>query len=166
MSTHLVQTNTTLTTTPTNEGTELSPTQIAALDALLSGKTATDAAIAAGIGRRTLYDWLRKDFHFQAALNAGRKDLRQAIAHRLEGLANDATECVGKAVRGGDVKAALEIVKRLDFFAPRSLGSDDPDELAVEETERHQLIAERSDRAENSAEQRRDARSLRRLLSH
>jgi hypothetical protein len=165
MSTDLVQANTTLTTTPSDEAAELSTTQIAALDALLSGKTATDAAAAAGIGRRTLYNWLRQDYRFQAALNAGRKDLRQAIAHRLERLANDATECVGKAVREGDVKAALEIVKRLDVLAPRYLGSDDPDELAVDEAERQQLLAERGDRAENSAERRRDARSLRRLLS-
>jgi hypothetical protein len=75
---------------------------------------------------------------FQAALNRGRRDLRQAIVHRLERLANDATECVGKAVRDGDVKAALEIVKRLDVFAGRHLGSDDLAELQVEKAEHRQ----------------------------
>ena len=93
------------------------PPQIAALEALLAGSNVTDAAAAAGVDRSTLHNWRRKNFAFQAALNAGRYDLRQAIAHRLERLANNATECVDKAVRGGDVKAALEIVKRLNVVA-------------------------------------------------
>ena len=122
---------------------DLLPPQIAALEALLAGANVTDAAAAAGVDRSTLHNWLRKHFAFQAALNAGRKDLRQAIAHRLERLANDATECVGKAVREGDVKAALEIVKRMDVLALRYLGSDDAAELESNETERKRELAER-----------------------
>jgi transposase-like protein len=138
--------------------------QITALEALLAGSSVTDAAAAAGVDRSTLHNWLRKNIAFQAALNAGRKDLRRAIAHRLERLANDATECVGKAVREGDVKAALEIVKRLDVFAPRYLGSDDPDELAVDEAERQQQLLERGQRSEDRVQRLRDTNTLRRLL--
>jgi hypothetical protein len=143
---------------------DLSPPQIAALEALLAGSNVTDAAAAAGVDRSTLHNWLRKHFVFQAALNAGRKNLRQAIAHRLERLANDATECVGKAVREGDVKAALEIVKRMDVLAPRYLDSDDAAELEAIETQRQQELAERRQRAAELAQRLRDSRSLHRLL--
>lgn len=135
----------------------VSPAQAKALEALLEGASITDAAAAAGVDRGTLHRWRRNDFAFQAELNAGRKDLRQAIAHRLERLANDATQCVGKAVREGDVKAALEIMKRIDVFAPRCLGSDDA-------AERQQRLAERGQRAEDTAQRLRDSRSLQRLL--
>ena len=42
MKTDLVQADTTLKTVPAEAASELPPAQIAALDALLSGKTATD----------------------------------------------------------------------------------------------------------------------------
>ena len=78
-----------------------------------------------GVDRSRLHNWLRKNLAFQAAFNAGRKNLRQVIAHRLERLANDATECVGKAVREGDAKAAWRSSSGWTF-APCYLGSDDP----------------------------------------
>lgn len=138
MSTDLVQANSTHATIPAESGSDLSATQIAVLDALLSGKTATDAAAAAGIGRRTLYDWLRKDFRFQAALNRGRRDLQQAVACRVEQLAAEATECVAQAVRNGDVKAALEILKRANVFTAAKVGSDDERVLQFEQEEREE----------------------------
>ncbi len=49
MSNDIVQANTAINTVPAGEAPEMPPTQIAALDALLSGKTATDAAAAAGL---------------------------------------------------------------------------------------------------------------------
>ena len=141
MNTDLVQANTTLATAPAivpaaGEIPDLPPAQIAALDALLVGKTATDAAAAAGICRRTLYNWLGKDFRFQAALNRGRRHVRQALACRAEQLAAEAAECVAAAVRQGDVKAALEILKRANVFAPSKIGSDNETVLQLEEQKR------------------------------
>ena len=104
----------------------------------MSGKTATDAAAAAGISRSTLYNWLGKDFRFQAAVNRGRRDLRRAVACRADQLAVDAAECVAAAVREGDVKAALEILKRANIFAASKIGSDDESVLQSEEEERQE----------------------------
>jgi hypothetical protein len=136
MSTDLVQADTGLATVPAGNAAELPPAQIAALDALLSGKTAGDAAAAAGISRSTLYNWLGKDFRFQAALNRGRRDLRQALACRADQLASEAAECIARAVRDGDVKAALEIVKRANIFAASKIGSDNEAVLRHEEEKR------------------------------
>jgi AcrR family transcriptional regulator len=136
MSTDLVQANTILATVPVEETPELSPAQTAAVDALLSGKTATDAAAAAGVSRRTVYNWFRKDFRFQAALNRSRRDLQQAIGCRVEQIAADAAECVARAVREGNVKAAMEILKGLNMLAPQTVGSDDELLLQIEQEER------------------------------
>ncbi len=82
MSTDIVQADTTITTIPAGEAAEMPPAQITALDALLSGKTATEAAAVAGVARSTLYKWLAKDYRFRAAVNRGRRDMRQAVACR------------------------------------------------------------------------------------
>ncbi len=95
---------------PVDETPELPAPQIAALDALLSGKSVTDAAAAAGISRRMLYYWLRDNCRFQAALNRGRREMRQAVSSRVEQIAADAAECVARAVREGNVHAAMQIL--------------------------------------------------------
>ena len=108
----------------------LSATQATALEGLLAGKTVVEAAAAAGVGRTTIHKWMRVDFAFQAALNRGRRDLQQAVACRVDQLAADAAECVTRAVREGDAKIALEILKRTNALGPRKIGSDD--EVALE----------------------------------
>ena len=133
MSTDLVQAKTATTAIPAADAPEMPAAQIAALDALLTGKTATDAAAAAGISRSTLYNWMGKDFRFQAALNRGRRDMRQAVACRADQLA---AECVAQAVRNGDVKAALEILRRANIFAASRIGSDDEAVLRHENEKR------------------------------
>ena len=137
MSANLVQADATLKTVPAGDAAEIPAAQIAALDALLSGRTATDAAAAAGVSRTTLYNWLGKDYRFQAALNRGRRDLRQAVACRADQLASDAADCVAQAVRKGDVKAALEILKWANIFAATfRIGSDDEAVLRHEDEKR------------------------------
>jgi hypothetical protein len=136
MSTNHVQANCNLTTAPIEQSPELSTSQIAALDALLSGKTAGEAAAAAGVSRSTLYNWLGKDFRFQAALNRGRRDMSEAVACRADQLASEAAECIARAVRQGDVKAALEVVKRANIFAATKIGSDDEAVLRHEDEKR------------------------------
>jgi hypothetical protein len=133
MNTNLAPANTAVTAVPVDETTNLTSAQIAVLDGLLAGKTATDAAAAAGVGRRTLYNWLRHDFTFQAALNRGRRECQQAVACRIEQIAADAAECVAGAVRNGDVKTALEILKQTGALAPAKIGSDDELTLQVQE---------------------------------
>ncbi len=80
----------------------------------------------------------RADYRFQAALNRGRRDLQQAVACRVDQLAADSAECVAKAVRGGDVKAALEVLKRTDALAKSKVGSDDELLLQADEEERQE----------------------------
>ena len=117
---------------------DLSPTQVTALEGLLAGKTAADAAAAAGVAGTTIYKWLRNDLAFQAALNRGRRDLQQAVSFRIDQLAADAAACVARAVREGDAKTAMEILKRLDVLTPRKIGSDDELDLDMERKNREE----------------------------
>jgi hypothetical protein len=111
----------------------LSPTQAIAVAALLAGKTVTAAAADAGCDRATVHRWLREDHVFRASLNAGRRELRDAVTCRLERLAEKAAECVEKAIDDGDVKAALGVLKGLQVLAPAAIGSADPTELAADD---------------------------------
>jgi len=164
MKTDLVQANTAITAVPIDEAedetTGLSSPQVAALDALLSGKTATDAAAAAGITRRTVYNWLHRDYRFQAAMNRRRREFQQTVAHRVGQIAADAAECVAGAVRNGDVKIALEILKRTGALAPPEIGSDDEFILRIEERER---IDQREMRILASLEQERVLSQMKQL---
>ena len=107
----------------------LSQAQFTAVEALLAGKTVTEAAAAASMGRATVYRWLKDDFAFQAELNRGRREIRRAAFGNLERLAAKATGCLEKAIDEGDVKSALEVLNRMRILAPAQIGSDDPAEL-------------------------------------
>ena len=92
--------------------TELTPKQLIALDALLSGKRASDAAQAAGVSATSVYRWLNTDATFAAAMRSfettalqdlGRKlgTLGQAVGVALEdGL--DAAQPIGIRLRAAD----------------------------------------------------------------
>ena len=100
----------------------------AAVSALLDGRNTADAADAAGMDRPTLHDWMRDDADFIAALNGGRRRLRDAADTRLLALAGKAMDCLERAVEDGDARAALAVLKGLGLPGPsiRCVGPDDP----------------------------------------
>ncbi len=110
----------------------LTPAQEIAIAGLLAGKSVTDTATDAGVDRATVHRWQKRDYTFQAALNAARRELRQTAYGRLERLAEKAVGCIEQAIDHGDVKAALEIVKGMGILAPSAIGSDDAADLAEE----------------------------------
>jgi hypothetical protein len=84
----------------------------------LGGKTITAAAKAAKVDRTTIYRWLRDpcDPSFRNALEQGRLELQAAVKTRLMRLANKATDCLEDAVKAGDSKAALALLKGLGLL--------------------------------------------------
>jgi hypothetical protein len=111
---------------------ELQPKQTLAVEQLVAGGTVTQAAEAAGVDRTTVHRWLRNDFAFQAAYNNAQRDLRREVEDRLTRLTNAAAETVVAAVEGGDVRAALAVLRGLGLLPGRqpTIGADDPEELA------------------------------------
>jgi hypothetical protein len=109
----------------------LSPSQETVLTVLLTGKSVTDAATAAGVDRTTVHRWLKEDFGFQAAFNRARRELREALTAKLMALAEKATEAVEKSIAEGDGKTALALLKGLGLLPGElpTIGSDEPQDL-------------------------------------
>jgi hypothetical protein len=107
-----------LATTSGDSGTELStllaglstPQQLA-LSALAEGKTYTDAAETAGIGRTTLWRWIRADPKFAAAYEAWQQELRESARARLLKATDMAADVVTQAIAGGDARIALRMLQ-------------------------------------------------------
>jgi hypothetical protein len=111
-------------------GDTLDAQQVKAIERLLAGDTVTAAAESVGVDRSTLYRWLQ-DAAFIAELNRQRRDLLDAVQERLHGVALEAAQKVEEAVRGGDLKAALFVLRGLGFLggASRKVGYTDPEDV-------------------------------------
>jgi len=118
----------------TNTETALSAAQLQVLNGLLAGETVTAAAEAGGVDRSTVHRWLKDDFAFQAALNQGERELRDAAQSPLNKSATKAAETVAHAMDHGDLKAALMLLRGLGILsgAVAALGPDEPDVLRQE----------------------------------
>jgi hypothetical protein len=97
-----------------------------AIVALAAGRSAIEAAVEAGVSRRTLHRWLREDAAFIAAYNAWRRDATQSARGRMMALTNDAVDSLAAAVRAGDGRLALQLLKSLGLAAAEPEGPVDP----------------------------------------
>jgi hypothetical protein len=80
-------------------GTEkLTPEQLRALYALLEHGDKAKAARSAGVGRTTLYRWLREDANFQAALEASTQQALKEFSLNLVRLAHKAATALEAAL--------------------------------------------------------------------
>lgn len=119
-------------TVETDEG--LSPVQERALDALLGGKTVTEAAREVEVDRSTVHRW-RNHPIFLAALNRRRAESREAADVTLDRIRAKALEGVERALDGDDPRTALAVLRGLGMLpgSRRLIGSDDPVRIAEEQ---------------------------------
>jgi hypothetical protein len=108
----------------------LTAAQRAAIDRLASGATAVDAAAAAGVGRSTVYRWIKSDPAFAAAYNAWQAEAVETTRARLLALADAAVTTVAAALAKGDAKTALTILQRQGLLTPPTPGPTDPELVA------------------------------------
>jgi hypothetical protein len=109
----------------------LTTPQLAALTALLAGRSVTAAAAQAAVSRSTLHRWLRNDWAFQAAYNRSKRELLETAQARLLELADAAITTVQDAISNGNSRAALAVLRGLGLLSSRPLkaGLEDPEEL-------------------------------------
>lgn len=121
-------------TTQKKPRAELTTPQTVVLTALLAGSTITDAAKQAVVDRTSIHRWLKKDWKFQAALNRGQRELKDAVNARLLHMAHQAADTVARAIEEGDTRAALEVLKGLGLLEKGTIqiGNDDPHILQEE----------------------------------
>jgi len=114
---------------------KLTAKQEAALVRLAEGKSVVDSAKAAGVGRATLFRWLKNDPVFVAAYNAWKQEAMETARARLVALAGEAVTAVGGALEKGDVRTALTVLKALGLISQPKTGP-----TSVEEVKREQEV--------------------------
>jgi transposase-like protein len=110
----------------------LSGAQETALAALKGGGTFAKAAEEAGVNRTTLYRWVHGDPHFRAAYNVWQREAAESARARLVKLADVAVDVVEKALRRGDEKVALKVLRGMGALRKRRSGSTRPEVLDLQ----------------------------------
>lgn len=91
--------------------TRLTVRQLSAIDLLVEGKLDREVADAVGVSRETVTRWRNGHAAFQAELNRMRATVWQGSQDRVRSLAHEALETLAEAMREGDVRAAVAMVK-------------------------------------------------------
>ena len=124
----------------------LSIEQLNAIDLLVTGKCDREVAEAVGVSRQTVTGWRLYNPYFQAELNRRRKEVWGAAVDRFRSLLLEAVAAVEKAIKQGDAKTALEVLRMagMDMTKDGStlgtylVGEDDPDRILEKEAEKRQ----------------------------
>lgn len=145
---------------------ELTPQQAEAAALVAAGKTPAEIAEAVGVDASVVTTWADRA-SFVAQVNRHRKAIWQAAHDRLRALVPDALAALEQAVKGGDVKAAVEVLKACDLYGkvPEPVGAVDPEQVmakdakdwAASEAEKRQVADARyvsSGEKETMAQQR------------
>jgi phage terminase small subunit len=116
-----IQQNRTLPTlSPDSIPPSFTPAQTLAMAALLSGKTKTAAAQAAGVSRSTIHEWLSKDPEFMAFFNSCRVEMIESVGQSMIVLSGSAVRAIRvlltrrKTPDAIKLRAAGEVLKHLD----------------------------------------------------
>jgi hypothetical protein len=113
----------------------LSPSQIAAIAAITSGATITEAASKARIDRSTIHLWLRQDAVFVAELNRAKLDQVQLVKDELRALAVDATRTLRDLLTAPEtpptirLRAAVAVLQAVGGLEPEKIGPTDAGEV-------------------------------------
>jgi hypothetical protein len=116
----------------------LSVVQQNAIDLLLTGQSDRAVGDTIGVSRETVWHWRHEHPVFLAELNRRRQALWADAHDRLRALVGQAVDVLDQAVRKGDVKAAVEVLKivKVHGDVPPPDGPDDPDLVLWQQAER------------------------------
>ncbi len=101
---------------------KLSPAQLVYLRALLKGKSVTAAASDAGVSRQTAYRW-QADPQFAAILSTWSSRATKLTRVQLLALTEEATANVAVAIKNGDLRVSLALLKGVGGLSPKSYES-------------------------------------------
>jgi transposase-like protein len=89
----------------------LSVQQQTAADLLALGNNVTRVAEQVGVARQTVSEWLNQNPAFEAAVNQRRQENWDNASNRLRSLLPNALDVLEQALKGGNIKAAIEVLK-------------------------------------------------------
>lgn len=117
-------------------GDTLTPSQVAALKALLRGSSVTAAAQAAGVSRQTCSEWRNRNPTFVAAMNASRLDIWRHVQDRLRALVGNSLDLLEAELANGDVDTAKAILVAAGSLNLSTIGESNPVLVARELADR------------------------------
>jgi predicted transcriptional regulator len=132
-------------TNPDTPRPELTPQQAAAVDLLAVGRTITEVAEAVGVTRQTVSEWFNQAPVFEAAVNRRRQELWDSMSNRLQALLPNALDVLEQAVKGGSVRAAVEVLKAAGLHSlQRPKGPTNPQDAESAAKEKEHVRQERA----------------------
>ena len=119
----------------TSQRGALSTNHLNAIDLLVLGRSDRDVAEQVEVSRETVTRWRNDNPHFIAELNRKRQALWHGDHDRLRALVGKALDTLEQAVEGGDVKAAIAILKAVKLYGSVEApgGETDPELVLVEQ---------------------------------
>jgi hypothetical protein len=126
----------------------LPPIQMQAIRRLLLGESIKDVASEIGVSRATIHRWRNTDFEFMASYNRHKIELAESIDTRLHQIASTALQTVEEAIKDGDPRIAISILKGCGFLDGRAkeIGSQSAEDLEEEAKKANQVKILRRDR--------------------
>jgi hypothetical protein len=112
---------------------QLSEAQERVLVELTMGKSISAAATAAGVHRVTVHRWLKNDPLFAAAYHGWQSETRSSAQARFLAMSDLAVDNICDALRKGDVRMSLMVVKAMGLLTAVEPGNTDAEELAREQ---------------------------------
>ncbi|MDU4959634.1 MAG: helix-turn-helix domain-containing protein [Sporomusaceae bacterium] len=117
---------------------ELSITQLNAIDLLASGQGVCKVSETLGVSRHTVTRW-KNNPYFVSQLNVRRKENWDDAHERLRGMVSKAIDVMEEALADGDRKVAVEVLKATNIYGrvsgPR--GSSNVDEIITKMAEQY-----------------------------
>lgn len=113
------------------DAARLSVAQLTAIDLLVQGKLDREAAEAAGVSRETVTRWRNGNAPFQAELNRVRARVWRGCQDHLASLVHEALDTLADAMREGDVRAAIALVKTARLEEAIAQPDDEQDAGAI-----------------------------------
>ena len=100
----------------------LPPREAAAFETLMRGGSVVLAAARAGVGRTTIYKWLKPGHLFQQCMAQWKEDLVASSRTRFLTMAEGATDNIQDAINHGDVRTSLRVVEKMGILGPPAVG--------------------------------------------
>jgi len=94
---------------------KLSQQQLAAVALLSEGRADAEVAEEVGVDGATVSTW-RRDPHLFAEVNQRRQAVWWSAHDGIRGLITDAVETLGAAVRQGDARAAVDVLRAVGLY--------------------------------------------------
>jgi len=101
----------------------LSDSKLIAVDTLLTGATHREAAVAAGVARTTVTEWVNHRGEFRSELERRRRERAAEVNDRVGAAIGQALRVVKEHLDAGDLRAALGMLR---IVPPEALYQNPP----------------------------------------